>query len=1496
MAYLAKGRKQDLQKLAEELRLAVTPDLKILDLKNLITKSPEYDEEFSKALLESIIEDRLEETRSIEKAEEARLKAEETRAREKNAEREFELEKLRLEAKIQGGPQIDLPMTVPKPQIDIRKLVPKFDPDQSDVSLYLVIFERQAKRAKIEKSDWVSSLLGLMPLDIVQLIAREPDEKADDFEHVKQMLLKRFKLRPETFRQKFVQHQKGSGDTWKDFVFEVRNYLEEWLSGLEVKDFESLKDLMIVDQIKKRVKSEVKEHFIDEWADIKTSSALADLLDKYDSIRGFKKYSSPVNKVNKDVSGNFQAKSRNFQEGSRNFQQGRNDNIQTKNRNFQGTRVQYQGRAARPQSDVSPKVEAEGKKRLQCYSCGSFEHLRNSCPKLGKRQSPAAVNNVEVQSSVCDETSHDKGETVERPPVLTAKVTVPVTKPIEPQKNIDKLKIVNLKCGNNTISGIVDSGAQISVIRADLVADAPNEGEGRIKIVSAFGEMELAPLKIIRMKINDGRHGEIPVTCAVSEKLTSDMLISISAFDALNENVELYGSGGRQAVVSQIMEECPPEDSSNGIVSTSRDTVNYPVVSGKRSEFVQLQMEDESLIETWELAKRKKNGFEVQDGLLIHLETVGGEKIQQVLLPKSKRQYVLKMAHEVSLAGHLGEQKTKQRIKYSFFWPNMKMDIKRFCESCKTCQLRRGTTYNDRVPIQPIVRPDNPFEVWSVDCIGPLEPPSSRGHKYIICAVDLCTRWAEAIPVKNISAKTTCDVLMKIFTQTGFPKTVCTDQGANFTSQLTKAFLNVLGVSPRFSTPGHPESMGAVERWNKTLKEMLGKNIEENGRQWDIHLPFLLFAYREVPHSTTGVSPYQLVYGRLPPGPLKLLKDVWTGEAEIPTGASPSVESYIGDLQKRIKSANEIATENAERSQGYYTSKYNLRTREKTFAVGDKVLILIPSSSHKLLKTWTGPATIIQLTRPHSALVELEDKSRRELHFNKLRPYIARVEQVGLIFEQDQDFGEIFCAPAQRMDASTSTIKKYVFETTRSLNEGQQHQLLQTLEVFREVFSARPGRAKIDGHSIKVTKDCVPRKIQPYRVPIALQTEVDRQIQELLEQGLIEESDSEWAHPVVCVAKRDGSVRLCVDYRALNSFTVSDAYPMKHSTELLYEIGSAPFISVLDLTKGYWQIPLEENAKPYSAFVTHSGHYQWNVMPFGLKNAGSTFQKSIDKIFKTHRKYCRAYIDDLAIFSNSWEDHLYHIKAVLGVLHTVGLKVNLKKCDFGKSQVRFLGHIVGSGKHAPDPQKIEAMQRLARPTTKKELRGIIGLASYYRDYIQDFSTIVLPLTNLTKKRVPNNIPWSAEEEASFQKLKQKLTEIPLLYTPVLDRPYQLYTDASATAVGACLAQQDDEGKERPIAFFSRKLTPCQTRWATIEREAYAVLSALSKFDTWVFGAQIQIVSDHNPLTYLTHRMPQGAKLARWALALQRYNLSITYRKGSKHGNADALSRIRLDDP
>lgn len=1503
MAFLAKAKKEDLRCLAEEMGEEPSPDLKVIGLKDLITKSKAYEEETVKNILETIVKTKIEEENLKKERERERLEFEarerkerlEFEAREKKErleleamerkermEYELELEKLKLEAQ-KNRDFIQVPQDSVTPCHQLVKLMPKYDMKDDDIVLFLSLFERQAKRIKVDEKNWVSALLTLLPSEIVQLIARESEEKFEDYAYIKDILLKRFKLTAESFRKKFVTHQKSPEKSWRDFTYEVTNYFQEWINGLEVKEFETLKDLIITDQIKRRVPYDVREHFVDEWVKIISPAKLAERLDEYESVRLVKKKTGVVREKEEKSPPQYDPVGKPGN-NKRSFET-------PKSRNSPPAQ---QCKYDRPRQPFKPT----------CYTCGVEGHTSRFCHSkssvfVNQNRSHQSVQNNLVKSNKQDP---DTGNSV-----LTAKVNVPM----KTSGNVEQLQLVDIQCGSKTLKGIIDSGAQISVVREDLVSDEFFEGEGRIVIESAFGEKEMTPLRIFYMKIADGTHGLVPITCAVSKKLVNDLLLSTSAFEELKENLELYQldmvfktpieindsdeneiSGCSESV--EILEdplEGKEEIATLAIASDSE-------ASGKistRASFIEIQRNDESLKIAWEQSKEKLHSYEVVDDILMHNESLCGETVKQVVLPQCKREEVLKIAHEIPLAGHLGERKTKQRIKYSFFWPTLKQDVKQYCQSCHVCQVRKGASYRDRIPISPIVRPENPFEVWSVDCIGPLEPPSRRGHKYIICAIDLCTRWAEAIPVRNISAKTTCNVLMKIFTQTGFPKVICSDQGTNFTAKLTDAFLSVIGVSPRFSTPGHPESMGAVERWNQTLKDMLNKNIQEHGSNWDLHLPYLLFAYREVPHSTTGVSPFQLVYGRLPPGPLSILKEFWTGERLVPTNVSRPVEDYLKDLIEKLTNAHDCANKNSELAQMSYTSQYNLRSREKSFEVGDKVLLLLPSSSHKLLNTWIGPATIVQLTRPHSAKVQLEDGSTKELHFNKLRPYVSRTQHVGLIFEQDEDFGELHYAPNDIVNKTVDDIFKHLSIMKGNLEDFQRQQLFQILKNYFDVFSSKPGQAKVEGHEVHVTADCSPKRLKPYRVPITLQQEVDRQIQELLDLDLIEPSNSNWAHPVVCVAKKDGSVRLCIDFRLLNSFTIPDAYPMKIAKELLFEVGGAQFISVLDLTKGYWQIPMKDDAKPFTAFVTHSGHYQWKVLPFGMKNAGSTFQKSMDQALFPHRKYCRSYIDDLAIYSASWNQHLHHIDQVFKTLRDIGLTVNLEKCDFGKNSVKFLGHVIGSGKHSPDPEKVEAIKKLGRPVTKKDVRSLLGLASYYRDYIPNFSQMVLPLTNLTKKNVTNNIPWETSSEEAFLSLKEELLKMPSLYTPDVNRPFILFTDASATAIGACLAQHDETGKEMPIAFFSKKLTPCQIKWSTIEREAFCMLEALKKFDTWVFGTQIQIVSDHNPLTFLTKSAPQSAKLTRWVLALQRYHLSVSYRRGAKHGNADALSRLKIDE-
>ncbi|GFV80950.1 retrovirus-related Pol polyprotein from transposon 297 [Trichonephila clavipes] len=782
----------------------------------------------------------------------------------------------------------------------------------------------------------------------------------------------------------------------------------------------------------------------------------------------------------------------------------------------------------------------------------------------------------------------------------------------------------------------------------------------------------------------------------------------------------------------------------------------------------------------------------------------------------------------------------------------MVKEIKAYCSSCHGCQLRKVIRSVDKIPITPVSRPELLFQVVNVDLIGPVDPVSSQGHKYILCLMDQHSRWPEAIPLKSLTAKSTCEALLKIFSRTGIPEVIVMDNATNFTASLTHEFLKILGACPRFSTPYHPEGNGLIERWNQTLKNMLHHIIREEGRSWHRHIPFLLWAYREVPNATTGTPPFLLMYGRDPKGPLSILKSIWTGNTLLPLNMKGSVESYLKKLKEKLEIATHKAKLTSDVQQGSYAKYYNRQKKHREFAPGDQVLVLIPDSTNKLYARWTGPVKVVKRVKPNSYYLQMAGGNLRLLHVNKIREYRARVQTVGVIYDIDDEFGEIYETPtvpaAEKNDEALDRV------TLDYLSKKQQAQLKDLLHRHRTLFSGKIKRAKVGEHVIKLKKKEETMKPKTYKIPENLKRKVDVQIDELLELGMIEPVVSEIAHPVVCVHKKDGTIRLCIDFRSLNALTVPDAYPMQNMMELNFLVGKKKFITVLDMLKGYWSIPMEDSSKHLTAFRIHRGQYQCNVLPFGLRNAAATYQRAMSKVVQTISDFACAYIDDLAIFSDTWEEHLNHLEIVFKRLEHFNFSVNLGKCEFARQKVKYLGHVIGS-------------------------------------VYSELCKIALPLTELTKKKVPNEISWSKEAENTFKELKTALCGITELQVPDIEKPYYLHTDASQTAVGCCLGQLYGEDNIHPIAFGSQKLNPSQQKWSTIEREAYAIIWALKRFETLLCGAKIFLLTDHNPLVFLTSATPQCPRLQMWALAIQRHDIEASHMKGSKLVNADALSRL-----
>ena len=438
-------------------------------------------------------------------------------------------------------------------------------------------------------------------------------------------------------------------------------------------------------------------------------------------------------------------------------------------------------------------------------------------------------------------------------------------------------------------------------------------------------------------------------------------------------------------------------------------------------------------------------------------------------------------------------------------------------------------------------------------------------------------------------------------------------------------------------------------------------------------------------------------------------------------------------------------------------------------------------------------------------------------------------------------------------------------------------------------------RMKID------TGSADPIKLRPYRTPLNNRKIIDETIDEMLDAKVIRRSRSPWSFPVVIVDKKDGSKRFCVDFRRLNQVTKKNSYPLPVIDDILALLGKAKYFTSLDLKSGYWQVLMNESDKEKTAFACHRGLFEFNVMPFGLSNAPAVFQELMSVVLQGLGDFAIAYLDDILVFSPTLEDHLQHLDTIFDRLRKHDLKLKLKKCNFLESETNYLGFIIGKDGIKPDPKKVEAIRSLPIPTCVREVRSFIGMSSYYRRFIPNFSEIAEPIIALTKKHA--HYKWSAKHDEAFQYLKDSLSVVPLLAYPDTNKPYTLYTDASGTCIGACLTQScdmaDDEipnvSNDKPIYYLSHKLSKTQCKWSTVEKEAYAIHFALQKLDHYLHGAQFVIKTDHKPLKYLLESPMQNKKIQLWALSMAGYNCTIEYIAGTTNTCADLLSR-RPDEP
>lgn len=475
--------------------------------------------------------------------------------------------------------------------------------------------------------------------------------------------------------------------------------------------------------------------------------------------------------------------------------------------------------------------------------------------------------------------------------------------------------------------------------------------------------------------------------------------------------------------------------------------------------------------------------------------------------------------------------------------------------------------------------------------------------------------------------------------------------------------------------------------------------------------------------------------------------------------------------------------------------------------------------------------------------------------------------------------------------------------TEHVLSDSQREALFEVVQQLPATRDGNLGRTPIMSHSIDLLPGAKPKKVPPYRWSPSVEEVIDAEIERMKRLGVIEECPTavDFLNPLLPIKKASGKWRICLDSRRLNQCTKKDDFPFPNMMGILQRIQKSKYFSVIDLSESYYQVPLDEAAKDKTAFRTNKGLFRFVVMPFGLTNAPATMARLMTKVIGHDlAPWVYVYLDDIIILSNTFEDHLDRIRIVADRLQKAGLTINLSKSKFCQTSIRYLGYVLSEDGLSMDVSKIQPVLDYPTPKTVKDIRRLLGLAGFYQKFIQNYSEITTPISNLLKKN-RNKFSWTEEAEVALSKLKTALVTAPILANPDFNLPFIVETDSSDLAIGAVLVQMH-QGERKCIAYFSKKLSSTQRRYSATERECLAVLLSIENFKHFIEGSRFVVQTDAMSLTFLKSMSieSKSPRIARWALKLSKYELDLQYKKGSENIPADALSRsinqVKVDLP
>lgn len=1378
------------------------------------------------------------------------------------------------------------------------KLLPLTSED--DIEHFLTTFERMAQVCRWPREEWAVRLVPLLTGKARSAYVFMDIADSEVYDKVKDAILVKYEITADTYRRRFRSLDIHQNETPRELYVRLKDLFHKWVKP-EKSTVKDISELIILEQFLRMVNPDL-EVWIRERAP-KSAEEAASLAEVFMSARtgtrrttfGRDGFLTRRSKSDGGERGGGIAQSRN-QPSTRQFTTSK----------FNPTKKLYSG----TKSDV------------RCYQCNQIGHTQYTCPATTQSK----------PSLLCS---------VPRP-TFSASVHEPVrTAPV----------LVN---GQREVA-LLDTGSFQSVVLSSLVP-RELWSDARAKISCVHGDEKDYPMAEVYLTVG-GQTFLLPVALAPKLPYAVILGLDVPTLldlvhngEAKNLNfandlqetespeVDSFGQASdRQANLGPLLPVC-------NLVTTRAQKARNPL---KELPFFDVELEAGSVKPTKSRAQRRRDKFlgsarpeveqhmkpaqflefdvpsdisalqqtdptlkpwfdkvsevegkkqgrtdvlaeatyAVRDGILYQCKG----KTEAIALPQAFRQKVMELGHSIPWAGHLAFQKSLNRIARRFVWPGMYTQVQQFCASCQTCQLtsNKGVA---RAQLQPLPIIDTPFERIGMDIVGPLER-SSSGNRYILVICDYATRYPEAFPLRSIKARHVANCLLQLFSRVGIAKEVLTDCGTNFLSKLLREVYQLLGIKGIKTTPYHPQSDGLVERFNQTLKNMLRKFISETGADWDQWLPYLLFAYREVPQASTGFSPFELLYGRQVRGPLDLLKELW----ENPAATGENVAAYVVKMRERLEQMTVLAQENMRTAQNNQKTWYDKKARERVFEPGQQVLLLLPNSDSKLLAKWQGPYQVTKRLGKVTYELHMPDRKKKHqtFHVNLLKeflvppqqpvpqPALQSVKQQFLVrVVKDEEEGEQFF-PTNTEPGSVAL---------SHLQHSQQEDIRPLLDP--KLFQEKPGFTTLVQHKVHLRENAPPRR-KFYRIPERLVPQLKKEIELMLELGIIETSTSEWCSPIVLVPKKDGSLRFCIDFRYLNAISKFDPYPMPRIDELLERVGRGKFITTLDLSKGYWQLALAPEAKELTAFKTPFGVFQFKVMPFGLQGAPATFQRLMDQVLKDVSEFAAAYLDDVVIFSQTWEEHVAHLQHVLQLIKSAGLTINPHKCMLAQRQVEYLGYVVGHGVVKPQMGKVEAIHAYPVPTTKRKVRAFVGLVGWYSKFIPHFADRAAALTDLTKASAPNKVKWTEDCNRAFNDLKAAITSDSVLHSPDFTQPFTLQTDASGVGIGAVLLQEVD-GETHPVVFLSRKLQDRETRYSTVEKECLAMKWAVESLRYYLLGRHFVLETDHRALQWLHRMKDSNMRIARWYLSLQPYDFTVQYRAGKSNMVADCLSRMYED--